>query len=360
MNTRRMLLGLAIGAILVGGHQHRPAFAQQPARQAADTGSLAKLNASYEQQLRDLERRRIADLAALGARAAKPEADAAYHQLFQLAIARGLYPEAQPAVDRCLASKTTPREIRALATLVRIIERADKGEFDRSLAEWKGFLEIAPDEKLTPADEQLKLAVGEAFLQRLIRAGRHDIANQLCEACCEHDSASETMKAHFDVRMARLARLNKPAPAITGTDIDGTKVDLNALKGKVVLVQFWATWCPPCVAETPQLNALIEKYGKRGFEIIGINVDAMHEDVKDLKKALPVVRKFVVEHGARWATVLNGQGADDIAKAYAVEQIPASFLVARDGKLVAVELNGTELERAVAKALENGPSDQNK
>lgn len=353
MTQHRLIFSLALGAWLLWGTETPRGIAQEPAKPAAEMASLAKLNASYEQQLRELDRRRIADLADLAARAAKPEADAAYHQLFQLAIARGFYAEAQPAVDRCLASTTSARPVRALATLVRIVERADRGEYERSLAEWKAFLANAPDEKLTPADEQLKLVVGEAFLQRLIRAGQHDIAQQFCEACCEHESAPDSLKAHFDARMDRLARLGKPAPAIVGTDIDGAKVDLSAHKGKVVLVQFWATWCPPCVAATPHLNSLVEKYGKRGFEIIGVNVDALHQDVKELKTALPVVRRFVVEHGARWTTLLSGQGADDIAKAYGVEQIPANFLVGRDGKLVAVELTGAHLDQAVAKALGN-------
>lgn len=351
MRLRRLILASALGAFFFCGAELRLGVADEPEKGTGDMASLAKLNASYEQQLRELDRRRIADLANLAAHAAKPESDAAYHQLFQLAIARGFYTEAQPAVDRCLASNTASRPVRALARLVRIVERADKGEYERSLAEWKAFLTPAPDEKPTPADEQLKLVVGEAFLQRLIRAGKHDVAQQFCEACCEHESASEALKAHFDARMDRLERVGKPAPPIKETDIDGAKVDLSALKGKVVLVQFWATWCPPCVASTPHLNALAEKYGKRGFEILGINVDAMHQDVKELKTALPVVRRFVVEHGARWTTILNGQGADDIAKAYGVEQIPANFLVDRDGKLVGLELTGAALDGAIAKAV---------
>ncbi len=74
------------------------------------------------------------------------------------------------------------------------------------------------------------------------------------------------------------------------------------------------------------------------------------------KAVLQVVRRFLVKHRVTWTTLLNGQGAGDFAAAYRVEQIPANFLVGRDGKIIAVEQSGEMLERAVAHAL-GGPED---
>ena len=156
--------------------------------------------------------------------------------------------------------------------------------------------------------------------------------------------------------MARLDLLGKPAPSIAGNDVDGKPVSLADLKGKVVLVDFWATWCPPCVASIPALDAMAKKYHDQGFVILGVNVDAMHEDVKDPQAALQVVRRFLVKHRVTWMNVLNGHGVGDFAAAYAVEQIPANFLVGRDGKIVAVEQSGEMLEQAVLHAL-SGPKD---
>ena len=153
--------------------------------------------------------------------------------------------------------------------------------------------------------------------------------------------------------MARLNWLGKPAPAIAATDVDGKPVSLAELKGRVVLVDFWATWCPPCVASIPALNELARKYHDRGFVILGVNVDAMHEDVKEIKTVLPVVRRFLVKHRVTWMSLLNGQGTADFAAAYGVEEIPANFLIDRDGKVVAVEQSGDALERAVVDALGN-------
>lgn len=162
------------------------------------------------------------------------------------------------------------------------------------------------------------------------------------------------MKDHFEARRNRLKLLGKAAPPISGVDVDGKAVSLAGLKGKVVLVNFWATSCPPCVAEIPRLSALAEKFHDRGFEVMGINVDAMHEDVKDPKPALTAVRRFLVSQNISWTNLLNRAGADDFTKAYGVEDIPANFLIGRDGKVIALELSGNGLERSVSQALGSG------
>ena len=273
----------------------------------------------------------------------QPEADAAYRQLFGLAIARGLCPEAQTAAARCLKSASRGRDLRTLATLVQVLARADKGEHDRALEDWKALLHGAAgaSRSVVPPDAEIALAVGEAYLQRLIRDGRYDVARKLCDLACVEQAPAD-VKDHFEDRMARLDLIGKPAPPIAGTDVDGHPVSLADLKGKVVLIDFWATWCPPCVASIPSLNALAQKYHDKGFVILGVNVDAMHEDVQEAKKVLPLVRRFLVEHRVTWTNLLSGQGNGDFAPAYRVEQIPANFLVGRDGLILAVEQNGRD------------------
>jgi thiol-disulfide isomerase/thioredoxin len=334
-----------------------PAAAQEQAASSPSGrfAALAALNASYHQQRHDLECRRIADLAALAAKAPGPEADAAYRELFGLAISQNLCPVALAASASCLETPSSGRDTRAMAGLVRALGHTQQGEHDRALVELKVLFQQSPakGEAAQPPDSDLALSVGEAFLQRLIHDGRYDIARKLCELACEAE-AHPTLKDHFEDRMARLNLVGKPAPPVAGTDVDGKPASLADLKGKVVLVDFWATWCPPCVASIPALNALADKYQDQGFAILGINVDAMHEDVKDEKAALQVVRRFLVKHRVTWLNLLNGQGVSDFATAYGVEQIPASFLVGRDGKVVALDQQGDVLEQAVVRAL-GGP-----
>jgi thiol-disulfide isomerase/thioredoxin len=342
MTPLRIFLGLALGAGMFGLPASIVAQEQAPERFA----SLEALNASYEKQRHDLECRRIADLADLAGKAKGPEADVAYRQLFGLAIARDLCAESRGAAERCLASTACGRDTRALAALVQVLGRTHEGDDGRALEDWRGLLK-------GPADAELALAVGEAYLRRLIRDGRYGVARRLCALACEEGAPAE-VKDHFSDRMARLALIGKPALPIADDDVDGKPVSLADFAGKVVLVDFWATWCPPCIASIPALDAMARKYHDKGLVILGVNVDAMHEDVQEASKALPVVRRFLIRHRVTWTNLLNGQGAADFASAYGVEQIPANFLVGRDGKVVAVEQDGEALEQAVIRAL-GGP-----
>ena len=166
------------------------------------------------------------------------------------------------------------------------------------------------------------------------------------------------LREHFKHRMTRLALVGQAAPPISGADVDGHPMSLADFQGKVVLVDFWATWCPPCVAAIPSMSALERKYRDRGFVILGVNVDAMHEDVKEAKTALITVRRFLVEHRVTWTNMLNGKGTTDFASAYGVEQIPANFLISRDGRIIAEEQSGEMLERAVRDALGGSSGEQ--
>jgi thiol-disulfide isomerase/thioredoxin len=352
MQAIRRALIWSLGTLILRLGVPMPVVAQERAtdRPPGRFAALDALDASYQRQLHDLECRRIADLAALAEKAPGPEADAAYRQLFGLAITRDLCREAQAAAGRCAASNSAGRDVRALAALVQVLARADKGEHDQAIDDWRSLLQQSARGQGAALDADLTLAVGEALLQRLIREGRYDVARKLCGLACE-DEAPAALKDHFEDRMARLNLLGKPAPPIVATDVDGKAVSLADFKGRVVLVEFWATWCPPCVASMPALNALDRKYQDRGFVILGVNVDAMHEDVKELKAARAIVRRFLVKHRVTWTNVQSGEGSGDIAAAYGVEEIPANFLIGRDGTVVAVEQSGEALERAVAAAL---------
>jgi thiol-disulfide isomerase/thioredoxin len=352
IRKNQALIALLITLAVVGrGLAQEPQAAMRPA-DAAAYPKLEALNAAYRTQRHDLECRRIADLAALAQQATGALANAAYHQLFGLAITENLCPEAAAAAGRCLALPASPQDVRALAALVQVMARTEKGEHEGALGHLKELFRQAAAGPAGPQslDPSMALAVGEAFLQRLLRDGRYDIATKLCDLACEGD-APPIVKEHFEDRMARLEMIGKPAPPIAGPDVDGKPLALADLRGKVVLIDFWASWCPPCVTAIPPLMALAEKYHDQGFVILGVSVDAMHEDMKETKAALPAVRRFLVKHRVAWANLLNGQGSSDFAAAYRVEQIPASFLVGRDGKIVAVEQSGEMLERAIVRAL---------
>jgi thiol-disulfide isomerase/thioredoxin len=327
MNARSLLILLPLAALAPGG----PAPAQEPAQAY---GSLEDLRASYAKRLIELDRRRLADLTALAARQTPEEAEPTYRELFRLAVARNLYTEAQSAAAAYLKAGGVEPEDRAIAALVLVISQADRGEFDRSLESLAGFIQSNPvaDEPTRRLDPSTAIAVGESYLQRLVNGQRYDVARKACEMVLARKPGPE-VREHFEARLKRLKMLDAPAPEIAGRDVEGDPLKLSDLKGKVVLVDFWATWCPPCVEAIPDLRALQAKYGDEGFTILGINLDAHRDDVEGIDAVAPIVKGFVLNARVTWPSILLGEPKPgDPADLYGVEEIPASFLVDKQGK----------------------------
>lgn len=341
-------IGLSLGGIAIA-QETKTTISQKSATDGGQFHTRDELHVYYDKKFAELDRRRIEDLTRLAARQTGDEAEATYQELFNIAVARDAYETAEKAAETYLGSGKGRPQLRGLATFIHAIAEADRGHDRQALQDLEQFLKTAPaNEKL---DANTVFAVGEAFLQRMIRAGRYETARRVCDLFIA-GYAEPAVKEHFNSRLARIEMLGKPAPAIEGTDIDGRRVSLADFKGKIVLVDFWATWCPPCVAELPTLNSLYSRYGDKGFAIVGVNLDSMREGVREANRVLPGVRRFLVDFRVSWPNLMNAAGGSDIAKAYGVTDIPATFLIDRDGKIVQVELSGPEMEKAVAQAVE--------
>src|SRR5207244_1947242 len=107
--------------------------------------------------------------------------------------------------------------------------------------------------------------------------------------------------------------------------------NLADAKGKVVLVDFWASWCLPSAAEVESLQQVAETYRSRGFQIVGINLDTLQDGGEKLETVLPNIRRFLLDQNILWPTLINGSGDADYARAYGVTEIPANVLIAKDG-----------------------------
>lgn len=132
------------------------------------------------------------------------------------------------------------------------------------------------------------------------------------------------------------------APDFEATTLDGQPFKLSELRGKVVLVDFWATWCAPCVAELPNLMKLYEEFGGEHFAVVGISFD----------RDAATTRKFAGARGLRWPQIW-AERADEgpIAGLYGVGGIPATFLIGADGKVLERDLRGEALKAAVGRAV---------
>ncbi len=144
----------------------------------------------------------------------------------------------------------------------------------------------------------------------------------------------------------RAILLGAKFPDFNEKDLDGKPFSIAQYKGKVVLVDFWATWCGPCVAELPNVLKAYEDYHGKGFEIVGISLDSDEQKM----------RAFIKERKMAWSQYFDGKGWDNkLAVQYGVHAIPATYLLDREGKVIGRDLRGDDLTKAVAKALPSKP-----
>jgi thiol-disulfide isomerase/thioredoxin len=131
-------------------------------------------------------------------------------------------------------------------------------------------------------------------------------------------------------------------PGFDETDVGGKPLTLSAFRGRVTMIDFWATWCGPCRGEMPNVISTYRKYHSQGFEIVGISLDQNHDDLVNFTQA----------QGMAWPQFFDGQGwHNKLSTQYGVHSIPMDYLLDRHGVIIGKSLRGHALSDAVAKAL---------
>lgn len=145
-------------------------------------------------------------------------------------------------------------------------------------------------------------------------------------------------------------------PEFSFTDFAGKTRKFSEFRGKVVLLDFWATWCKPCLAEIPKLKELYAKYNAQGFEILGMDSETLGQDEADFdaefaKETQERARQIVQTRGVNWTQATSETAVPIATKIFGVSTLPSKILVDREGKIIAIFKEGDDLDKMIGALL---------
>jgi len=336
--TRTALLGL----LVLLGSRGAPAAAAAPPASTPTTApgpaapstpapaGVAEIQATHDRAL-------IRDLLAYAARSPKAgDLDQAYMAVFDKVIEHDWFADHEAFAKGYLADRPDG-PVRSLAQIVTVMARAQAGDYDAALARFLDLMNgLGKSEQ-----EEFAATFTDSFTASAVGAGQFPVARKAYQALLDRYGESPTLAQKVKDALAGLDRVGKPAPEFTAKDLAGRTVSLDALRGKYVLLDFWATWCAPCVAELPRLQAAYARYHGRGLEVVGVSLD-------DTKAA---VTDFVKARAVAWPQLHSGTCEADLVEAFGVGTIPATFLIDPRGVIVRLELRGPALDKALESLL---------
>lgn len=351
MNPGYRIVGLALLLSAV-----RPPTSLAQADRPAPGDDRAAIQQDYARQRRELETTRIHRLAKLAETQPAEEADRTYQDLLRVALESGLVTEAEPIAERIMADPKARPDTVTMAVVTNFLAETERGAYEESLRSLTAAINAAQAEapagvrRQSPLPLAARVSILEAYYQRLVQADQFDTLRKALALIVER-SREPVIRELATSRLKQLELIGKPAPAIAGENQDGDPVSLADLRGKVVLLVFWATWCTPCVEEVETLRLLDRKYRERGFRVIGVDMDLQSVPESEVADVAGMVRRFLIDHNVTWPNLLNEQGEQDHAKAFGITQIPANVLIGRDGTVRHLDLTASNLARVVEAAL---------
>jgi thiol-disulfide isomerase/thioredoxin len=261
------------------------------------------------------------------------------NRAFSLAIANGKYDDAEEVARDWLLISTTNTDKGMnhfrLAVALQwhgINEKKDKW-FAESCDEFKTALELEPR----------LVAAHFAYGVSLAHLHQDDAARAEFAAYLERSKADPDLHVRAKRYLERIELVRaKMAPPFSLTTLDGKKVSMDGLAGKVVLVDFWAIWCAPCREAVPHIRSIAKRFEGQPFVVISISLDKDEAKWKD----------FVAKNGMTWMQYRNAAGFEgNIAKQFSVTAIPATFTIDSDGVLEDQQVGDADIEGKLKKLI---------
>jgi len=204
--------------------------------------------------------------------------------------------------------------------LMRYDALTNSGKLDQAYQEWNTEADQA-----NTSNWQGILQAGMMIADSYIESYQVDKPRAIYEKIKDKLSFVDDLTNLLQMKTNQLMWVGKPAPALVGKDRNGKDVNLSDYHGKIVLLEFWATWCGPCVMQIPHLKKLYEEFNDQGFEIIAISLD----------QDMNAWNTYIDQHELSWRHLYDGSSfMGTNARTYNISAIPASFLIGKDGRII--------------------------
>ena len=253
------------------------------------------------------------------------------------------------------AKKTIKKSVKKTVVKKKTVKKAVKKAVAKSNVRYddgivimsgSGSIDVSHDTIRNVRTRDVKISKVVKFTPQMLAAIREQSQRnpdvKIADVKIADVKAADVKVAAIQTRVVAPPTNRTRPPAFNVADTRGSMVTLDQYRGNVLVLDFWATWCPPCVDEAPEMVQLYNKYRVYGMDMVGISLDTDAE----------ALERFTSANKMPWRQIFGGKGWDsDLSRLYKIRSVPCPIVIARDGPVFAFNVRGAELEKAVVGAL---------